>query len=124
MLMHTHAKHHGFTIVEVVIMVTVIALLATITIFGFGSWRARTATTEVKGALTNLATSLKSEMNFNSTYPASVPSTYRPSTGVTITYVMSGGGTAYCARGTSTAVSTVIWYISNTNPTPSQTACM
>ena len=124
MLMHTHAKHHGFTIVEVLVMVTIIALLATITIFGFGSWRARTATTEVKGALTNLATSLKSEMNFNSAYPSSVPSTYRPSTGVTITYVMSGGGTAYCARGTSVAVTTVVWYITNTKPTPSQTACM
>lgn len=124
MLMHIYAKRHGFTIVEVLVMVTIIAMLATITIFGFGSWRARTATTEVKGALTNLATSLKSEMNFNSAYPSSVPSTYRPSDGVTITYVMSSGGTVYCARGTSVAVSTVIWYISNTNPTPSQTACM
>lgn len=124
MLMYTHIKRHGFTIVEVLVMVTIIAMLATITIFGFGSWRARTATTEVKGALTNLATSLKSEMNFNSAYPASVPSTYRPSDGVTITYVMSSGGTVYCARGTSVAVNTVVWYISNTNPTPSQTACM
>jgi Tfp pilus assembly protein PilE len=124
MLMYVHVKRQGFTIVEVIIMVAVIALLATITIFGFGSWRARTATTEVKGALTSLATSLKSEMNFNSAYPSSVPSTYRPSTGVTITYVMSGGGTVYCARGASTAVTTVIWYISNANPTPSQTACM
>jgi Tfp pilus assembly protein PilE len=124
MLMHTHATSRGFTIVELIIMIAVIALLASITIFGFGSWRSRTATTEVKGALTNLATSLKSEMNFNSAYPSSVPSTYRPSDGVTITYTMSGGGTAYCARGTSTAVTSVVWYISNTNPTPSQTACM
>ncbi len=124
MLMHVYAKRHGFTIVEVLIMVVVIVVLATITIFGFGSWRARTATTEVKGALTNLATSLKSEMNFNSAYPSSIPSTYRPSANVTITYVMSGGGTAYCARGTSAAVASVVWYISNTKSVPSQTACM
>lgn len=124
MLMHTHATSRGFTIVELIIMIAVIALLASITIFGFGSWRSRTATTEVKSALTNLATSLKSEMNFNSAYPSSIPSTYRPSDGVTITYTMSGGGTTYCARGTSTAVTSVVWYISNTNPTPSQTACM
>lgn len=103
-------------------MVVVIAMLATIMVFGFGSWRARTATTEVKGALTNLASSLKNEMNFNSTYPASVPSTYRPSDTVTITYVSAG--TTYCAKGVSTAVTSVIWYISDTNPTPSQTACM
>lgn len=122
MLMYIPAKRYGFTIVEILVMVTIIAMLATITVFGFGSWRARTATTEVKGALTNLASSLKNEMNFNSTYPASVPSTYRPSDTVTITYV--SGGTTYCAKGASTAVTSVIWYISDTNPTPSQTACM
>lgn len=122
MLMYIPTKRHGFTIVEILVMVVVIAMLATIMVFGFGSWRARTATTEVKGALTNLASSLKNEMNFNSTYPASVPSTYRSSDTVTITYV--SGGTTYCAKGVSTAVTSVIWYISDTNPTPSQTACM
>lgn len=122
--MHKHypSQVRGFTIVEMIVMVTIIAVLAAITIFAFGAWRSRTATAEVTTALTHLASALKSEQTFNNVYPSSVPSSYQASTGVTITYTNTS--TTYCAKGTSTAVSTVVLYISNTNPVPSGTACM
>lgn len=115
-------QHKGFTIVEVLIMVCIIAVLATITIFAFGSWRARTATTEVKNALSSLSSSLKNEMVFNNAYPATVPSTYKSSTGVTISYKASSS-TSYCASGTSTAIPSVVWYITDASPVPTKTSC-
>ena len=114
-------RHQGFTIVELLIMVAIIATLATFTIFAFGSWRTRTARTEVKTALSSLSASLKNELTFNNTYPATVPSSYQPSNGVTISYKSTA--TSYCASGTSTAVPTVVWYITDASPTPTQTSC-
>lgn len=123
MIRASSQEQRGFTIVEVLVMVVIIAVLATITMFAFGSWRSRTATTEVKTALTHLSAALKNELNFNSAYPATVPSTYQPSDGVTINYSMGSGGSTYCASGTSTSVPSVVWYISSSNPNPSQTSC-
>lgn len=115
-------RRQGFTIIEVLIVVVVIAVLATITIFAFGSWRARTATTEVKTALIHLSSSLKNELTFTNSYPSAVPSNYKPSTGVTINYSTTGTG-GYCASGTSTAVPSVVWYISSSELLPSKTSC-
>lgn len=112
----------GFTIVELIIIVVIIALLATITSFGIGSWRSRTATTEVKNALKSVGTAMRNAKNFGSGYPASIPSTYSPQTGVTVTY-MSGSATAYCVRGTSVDVSSVVYYMSNSYSEPKTTAC-
>lgn len=122
MVIRHNQRRRGFTIVEMIIVIAIIAVLATITIFAFGSWRSRTATTEVRTALSSLASSLKNELTFSNKYPASVPSTYEPSNGVTINYAPTVTG-GYCASGTSTAVPTVVWYISDTSPTPSKTAC-
>ena len=117
------AQNKGFTIIEMVVVITVIAILATLTVFSFGSWRERTATTEVKTSLADLATVLKNELNFNSIYPTTVPSNYTAAKGVTVTYSSRSSGTAYCASAVSKSVTTVKFYITNANPTPSKTSC-
>lgn len=114
-------RQRGFTLVELLIVITIIVVLATLTIFAFGSWRKRTARTEVRGALSSLSSSLKNELTFRNAYPAAVPGTYSASPTVTISYTSTT--TTYCASGTSTSVPTVVMYITNVNPTPSQTAC-
>lgn len=123
-MLRTRSHIKGFTVVELLVVVAIIVVLTAILIFAFGNWRQRTADTEVKSALTHLAASLKNHLNFNNVYPTTaqgVPSTYQPSDGVTINY--SGTTTTYCASGTSTADTSVVWYISNTNQVPSKTAC-
>lgn len=120
----TKLRVKGFTVVELLVVVAVIVTLTAILIFSFGGWRQRTADTEVKTALNSLASSLKNERNFSNAYPTTaqgVPATYKPSAGVTIGY--TGTASTYCASGTSTAVSTVVWYISSSNQVPSKTAC-
>ena len=120
----TTLRSKGFTVVEFLVVVVVIVILTTILILAFGDWRRRTADTEVKAALNSLATSLKNERNFKNTYPTTaqgIPATYNSSNGVTIGY--TGTATTYCASGTSTTQSSVVWYISSSNQVPSKTAC-
>ncbi len=123
-MLSTKLRVKGFTVVELLVVVAVIVTLTAILIFTFGDWRRRTADTEAKTALNSLATSLKNERNFKNAYPTTaqgVPATYKPSDGVTIGY--TGTTTTYCASATSTAISTVVWYISSTNQVPTKTAC-
>ena len=117
----------GFTIIELLIVVTIIVALAAISVFSFSIWRERTAITEVKNELINGSSALKQEINFNGAYPAlnaDFQTLYPASTNVTMLYTLRGGGASYCLRATSTAVATVVYYVdSAVSPTPTTTAC-
>ena len=117
----------GFSIVELLVMIAVIGLLATITVFAFGSWRQRTAVTEVKNDLQAAAVSLKNTRNFDNAYPANqaaLLANYQPSRNVTLTYTLRGGGTSYCLKAQSTADPGVVYYIDSAITTvPTTTAC-
>ncbi len=112
----------AFTIVELIIVITVIAMLAGMTIFAFGSWRSRTATTEVTNALSGVASAMKNELTFTNAYPTSIPSSYSGNSGVTVTYV-SGDATNYCIEGVSKAVTSIKMFISSTNTKPQYGTC-
>lgn len=100
----------GFTIVEIVVMIGVIGILATIVIIGLSNWRLTSARNEVRSDLSNLSTSMESARNFGSGYPTSIPATYKNSPTVTITY-KSGNATSYCVDGASTVIGTVKYRI-------------
>ena len=68
--MHTSRK--GFTIVELMVCIAVIAILACILIVGYGAWRKHVAQTEVKSDLGQAASLLRSVYNFHNTYPTSL----------------------------------------------------
>jgi len=118
---------NGFTIVEILVIVTVIAVLATITIFAFGSWRARTAKTEVQNDLRNSNSAIKNYQTFNNALPlsqAAFSPIYTPSRNVTLNYVRRGDAASYCLKGQSTAKTTVIWYVDSlVSPDPTTTSC-
>ena len=117
---------HALTILELLVVITVIAALAGLTIFSFGSWRLRTAQTEMKNELNTAAATLKSYRNFNNIYPATLAGIpYTPSTGVTLTYTLRSGGASYCLNAGSVAVpSAPHWYVdSNNGMAPTTTSC-
>lgn len=80
----------GFTIVELVVVIVVIGILATISIVGYGGWKTRTITNQLKSDLNGVAAMMKNARNFGNGYPVTVPSAFEPSSGVTL----SGGGWA------------------------------
>jgi prepilin-type N-terminal cleavage/methylation domain-containing protein len=116
------SRSRGFTIVELIVVIAILAVLATITVFGFSSWRTRTATTEVKNALKSVATAMENEKNFGTGFPASIPTTYTAQQGVTVTY-SSGSASTFCVIGTSVAVPTVVYYMAEDYAEPKTTAC-
>ena len=105
---HTAKRKHGFTLVELTIVILVIGILAGITIVGYGAWRKSVATSQVKSELNSVAGAMESARNFGSGYPLAVPTTYKPSSGVTLTYI-SGDAKTYCIQATTTQDSSVIY---------------
>ncbi len=119
----THVS--GFTIVELLTIITIIAVLAGITIFAFGSWRIRTAQTEMKNELYAAATSLKNFRNFTNNYPADLAAmSYSGNSNVVLNYTLRADGLSYCLNAGSTGLPTEPhWYIDSSTATPTTTAC-
>ena len=64
-----HTKTHGFTIVELAVVIAVIALLATLSVVGYSAWQRDIAKDVLKSDLTTAATQLKNDLNWNDAYP-------------------------------------------------------
>lgn len=62
----------GFTIVELVVVIAVIALLATLSVVGYSAWQRDIAKDVLEADLTAATAQLKSDLNWNNTYPENV----------------------------------------------------
>ncbi len=120
--MYTFSRKQGFTIVELILVVVIIAIMATISIFGISSWRSRTATTELKNALLSVATAMKAEKNVGDGYPATFPSSYSNSSTIVLE-LASRTTSSYCINGYSKAVPEVQMSVSSSYTTPRQGLC-
>ena len=119
-------KQLGFTVVELILVIAILGIIVMITVFGFSSWRQRTATTEVKNELQSANVALKDRMNFSNAYATSAAdfaNLYSKKADVTLTYTTPDSGASYCLKAQSNAIATVILYISSASQTPTTTAC-
>jgi prepilin-type N-terminal cleavage/methylation domain-containing protein len=119
-------KYHtqqGFTIAELIIVIVVIGILATVSIVGYGSWRTSTAKSEVQSNLNGVVSAMESARGFNNGYPVSIPSTIQQNNNVTLAYVR-GDSSSYCIGGTSTVRTSVVYYVdSRFGSDPKEGAC-
>ncbi len=104
--------HSGFTVIELIVVITIIGILAGITIVSYGAWRHQATAAKVKSDLNSVIAAMSSYQTYNNTYPTTVPSSVAPSSGV----VLTGGstdGVTYCVNGTSTDDSSVLYYVAS-----------
>jgi len=116
---------HGFTIIELITTIAVLAILAGLTVGGYSQWRKTVAQREVQNDLIGAATAMESARNFSSGYPLAIPSTFVKSSGVNLTYKAGGTATAYCLDASSVKVPSVVYYLNgaNGNKTPAVGSC-
>lgn len=121
-----NARSRGFTIVELLIVVVVIAILAAITIVAYSGVKNRASSASVLADINSSTKVLMNEATINSgTYPAVNPvASSGSNTSVYKTYMVDGSSTinAFCLAVTNTAANTT-YYTTNTNSTPTQGAC-
>jgi len=107
-------KKSGFTIVELLIVIAVIGILATITVIGYGSWRHSTLSAAVKSDLSGVISAMEDYRTFNNGYPTTLPTTFTPSNGTALTIDPSSSTTAYCINGASNDDASIKFYVTST----------
>lgn len=105
----------GFTIVELIVVISIIGILAGISIVSYGNWQKSLIQAQLKSDLNGAATAMESYRNFNNGYPLSVPSTFTPSAGVTMTGGSYGGDKTYCIDAVNSKYPGVSYYINSTH---------
>lgn len=115
-------KHTGFTIVELITVITVLGILIAITTFAIGNWRQETAENEVKSNLSSAASAMENARNFGNGYPGSLPSSFKESKNVQVT-LKSSSTTAYCVEASSRDETSVVYRITNAMTSPTSGGC-
>jgi Tfp pilus assembly protein PilE len=90
----------GFTIVEMITIISVLAVLASIVVIGYNSWRQTVATSQVKSDLTGVASAMASSLNFHNSYVSDISdlTSVKPSTGVVFSGGSVDGGKTFCVN--------------------------
>ena len=100
----------GFTLVEVIVSISIIGILATIVVISYSGWQTTIVKTELKNDLTAAATAMENYRIFNNGYPTSVPSTFTPSPQIIVSGGSIDGGLTFCLDAISSKNSSVHFY--------------
>ncbi|MES2876148.1 MAG: carbohydrate binding domain-containing protein [Patescibacteria group bacterium] len=103
--MSTIARRTGFTIVELLIVIVIIAVLAAITIVAFNGIQQRARTSQVVSSTSQTKKKLEVYKIENGSYPTTGNLASSGITDSSVTYQYVSNGTTFCATGTSGNVS-------------------
>lgn len=121
------AKHRGFTLVELAVVITVIAILAAVTIVSYGAWQRRMAVNVLKSDLNQAASQLENDLNWKNTYPAQLTEAndgrgLPKSEGTTFDYDFISTN-QYCLAASSSRDGVPVHMISSEDTTPREGNC-
>ncbi len=118
--MKKYSSNRGFTIVELLIVIVVIAILAAITIVAYNGIQDRAKSSSAQTAAAQAVKKIEVYKVQNSdTYPSSASAAGLSSTGST-TYDYTGGGNYYCVTATTSGTS---YFQSSTYPSVNRGTC-
>ena len=109
-------NHNGFTIVELLIVIVVIAILAALTIVAFNGMQNRARATEAKVGIAQTKRKLEIYKVENGSYPTTGNLAAAGITDGSVTYQYTSDGTTFCATGTAGNTSYTVGNASE--PTP------
>lgn len=113
------AKQKGFTIVELLIVVVVIAILAALTLVAYTNIQSRARASQVSSALVQAKKKLEVYKVDNSSYPTTGNLSAAGISDAEVTYQYTSDGTTYCITATSGNVS----YKASDSTTPQSGGC-
>ncbi len=108
----------GFTLVELLIVISIIGIIGTIGIISYSGWSQTTAITQMKSDLSGAATAMQNARNFGSSgYPADINTlnTFKASSNVTLYGGSNDGGATYCIEAVNSQFPSLYYNISSTN---------
>jgi len=91
----------GFTLVEIMVTMVIIGILSGVSIVGYGSWKESTITAQLKSDLNGAVAAMDNARNFGNGYPTAIPTTFKPSSGVTLKGGGLPGGKGFCITATN-----------------------
>lgn len=97
-LRHLNSRSRGFTIVELLIVIVIIAILATITIIAFNGVTSKARNAAIQSDLQNAAKSMEIAKisASDNTYPTSLPSDIKASNGDVLQLTSTGRSDSFC----------------------------
>jgi prepilin-type N-terminal cleavage/methylation domain-containing protein len=118
-----HSVRRGFTIVELLIVIVVIGILASITIVAYSGVQQQARVVVLKNDMSTAATTLELTKVQEGTYPTSqlaADAELKPSPGTVYQYTYTAAESSYCLTGTNSGVA---YMITTANPTLTAGVC-